>query len=139
MTAAMAFLSITLTMSLTGVRLNDLSRNDLSPSGVRRLVHTTEAGAVRYYDNLRVVHVLESRVENLRESLQGNRDETPASPEPDRHRPETRGRHRPTAPDAGRSQLAPQRLSPTSHCPAPPVDAALAVSPNPSTPNGDRS
>ena len=83
MTAAMAFFSITLTMSLTGVRLNDLHASDLSTSSLRRTAHGVQAGAVRYYDNLRVVHVLESRVDDLREDLQQRRQDemsTPAAP-----------------------------------------------------------
>ena len=76
MTAAMAFFSIALTLNLTGVQLNRLHASDLSPSGLRRTYYTASAGAVRYYDNLRVVHVLESRVDDLRQAV-ADRAETP--------------------------------------------------------------
>jgi hypothetical protein len=68
MTAAMAFFSIALTLNLTGVRLDQLHASDLNPSNVRRTYYQASADAVRYYDNLRVVRVMESRVDDLRVS-----------------------------------------------------------------------
>jgi len=66
MTAAMAFFSIALTLNLTGVRLDQLHASDLNPSNVRRTYYEASADAVRYCDNLRVVRVMESRVDDLR-------------------------------------------------------------------------
>jgi hypothetical protein len=66
MTAAMAFFSIALTLNLTGVRLDQLKASNLNPSNVRKSYYEASADAVRYYDNLRVVHVMESRVDDLR-------------------------------------------------------------------------
>jgi hypothetical protein len=71
MTAAMAFFSIALTMNLTGVRLDQLHASDLNPMNLRRTWYQTNAQAVRYYDNLRVVRVLESRVDDIRQSNPG--------------------------------------------------------------------
>lgn len=68
MTAAMAFFSIALTLNLTGVRLNELSISDLKPSNLRRTFYQTNASFVRYYENLRVVYELESRVQDLKRS-----------------------------------------------------------------------
>jgi hypothetical protein len=76
MTAAMAFFSIALTMNLTGVRLQDLRASDLKPSSLTRDVTNARAGVVRYYEGLRVVYELESRVHDL-ESAQDN-DTVPA-------------------------------------------------------------
>lgn len=76
MTAAMAFFSIALTMNLTGVRLEDLRASDLKPSSLTRDVTNARAGVVRYYEGLRVVYELESRVHDL-ESAQDN-DTAPA-------------------------------------------------------------
>ena len=67
MTAAMAFFSIALTLNLTGVRLGELRARDLTPTAIRHSFYEQGAQAVRYYDGLRVVHVVESRVEDLRE------------------------------------------------------------------------
>jgi hypothetical protein len=65
MTAAMAFFSIALTLNLTGVRLSELRPSDLKPSSIRRGFYEANAHVVRYYDNLRVVYELESRVRDL--------------------------------------------------------------------------
>jgi hypothetical protein len=68
MTAAMAFFSIALTLNLTGVRLDQLHANSLSPTSLKRTFYEANADAVRYYDNLRVVRVMESRVDNVRDA-----------------------------------------------------------------------
>jgi hypothetical protein len=63
----MAFFSVALTLNLTGVRLNEVHASALKPQNLRRSFFALEASAVRSYDNLRMVHVLESRVDALRE------------------------------------------------------------------------
>ena len=68
MTAAMAFFSIALTLSLSGVRLNELHASDLKAANLKRTYYEASAQAIRFYDGLRVVRVLESRVEDLREA-----------------------------------------------------------------------
>lgn len=76
MTAAMAFFSIALTLNLTGVQLGQLRPSDLKPSSLKRSFYEANAHVVRYYDNLRVVYELESRVRDLQRS---NDDEIPAN------------------------------------------------------------
>ena len=66
MTAAMAFFSIALTLNLTGVRLDRINVADLNPSALRRSFYEVKGDAARRYDSLRVVHVLESRVDDLK-------------------------------------------------------------------------
>jgi hypothetical protein len=66
MTAAMAFVSIALTLNLTGVRLKNLRASDFTPSGVRRNVAEATATAARNFQNMRVVYQVESRVSELR-------------------------------------------------------------------------
>ena len=87
MTAAMAFFSIALTLNLTGVRLDQLKASNLNPANVRKTYYEASADAVRYYDNLRVVRVMESRVDDLRGSAEDDRrteDRTPApAPKPE--------------------------------------------------------
>ncbi len=68
MTAAMAFFSIALTMNLTGVHLSELKASDLKPSNIRHTFYQADASLVRYYDNLRVVYELESRVNDIKQS-----------------------------------------------------------------------
>ena len=70
MTAAMAFFSIALTLNLTGVRLSTLRLADLRPVAVRsymeRQLNMASVPIVRYYDHLRFVYEVESRVRQLR-------------------------------------------------------------------------
>jgi hypothetical protein len=68
MTAAMAFFSVALTLNLAGVKLNQLHASDLNPANLKRTYYQANAEVSRYYDNLRVVHVMESRVDDLREA-----------------------------------------------------------------------
>jgi anti-sigma factor RsiW len=66
MTAAMAFVSIALTLNLTGVKLKSLRASDFTPSGIRRNVVEASATAARNFQNMRVVYQVESRVSELR-------------------------------------------------------------------------
>jgi hypothetical protein len=70
MTLAMAFFSIAFTLNLTGVHLKQLRFSDLSPSALAsslsRQYYTTSAQVVRYYENLRFVYEVESRVNEFR-------------------------------------------------------------------------
>jgi len=75
MTAAMAFFSIALTLNLTGVRLSSLRLADLRPAAVRsfmeRRITTASVPIVRYYDHLRFVYEVESRMRELRRGGEG--------------------------------------------------------------------
>lgn len=68
MTAAMAFFSIALTLNITGVRFSQLRVSDLRPTNIQRNIVQANASVHRYYDNLKVVYELESRVRNLQRS-----------------------------------------------------------------------
>jgi hypothetical protein len=76
MTAAMAFFSIALTLNLTGVKVSNLRLSDLKPAALRSLVQRRLTMAstpiIRYYDNLRLVYEVQSRVRELRR----NNDDT---------------------------------------------------------------
>ncbi len=72
MTAAMAFFSIALTMNITGVHLNQLRVSDLRPTSIKRNITDANASVHRYYDNLKVVYELESRVRDLQRSSNDN-------------------------------------------------------------------
>lgn len=83
MTAAMAFVSIALTLNLTGVRLKNLRASDFTPSGIRRDVAEASATAARNFQNLRVVYQVESRVSELRgEGPLAQRDDANFAPLP---------------------------------------------------------
>lgn len=69
---AMAFFSLSLTLSLAGVRIKDLANLDLRPSSVSKAVvlqlTQVEAKVVRYYENMRFVYEIQSRVRELRKA-----------------------------------------------------------------------
>jgi hypothetical protein len=75
MTAAMAFFSVALMLNLGGVRLENLRLNAIRPAMVRatleRRLATATVPVERYYDHLRVVHVVESSVRELRSNING--------------------------------------------------------------------
>jgi len=75
MTAAMAFFSIALTLNLTGVRLTSLRLSDLRPSAVRsfmeRRLTMASTPIIRYYDHLRLVYEVQSRMRELRRTTEG--------------------------------------------------------------------
>lgn len=70
--AAMAFFSISLTLNLVGVKLTRFRASDLEPQAMRRAVTRQYAQAnarvVHYYENLRIVYEVESRVHQLRQA-----------------------------------------------------------------------
>ena len=78
MTAAMAFFSIAFMLNQTGLKLNGFRLADLKPtavaSGLTRHFYVANKSVMRYYDNLRFVYELESRVREMR------RDALPESP-----------------------------------------------------------
>lgn len=81
MTFAMAFFSIALTLNLAGVRLNNLRMADLNPatlgSNLSRQFYGAKGQVVRYYDNLRFVYLMESKVRELRRDSET--DQSPGS------------------------------------------------------------
>jgi hypothetical protein len=87
MTAAMAFFSIALTLNITGVRLSSLRMSDLRPTAIRsfmeRQLTTASVPIIRYYDHLRFVYEVESKVRELRGSTdqdQNNSQQKPVQP-----------------------------------------------------------
>jgi len=95
MTAAMAFFSIALTLNLAGVRLTNLRLSDLTPASLEmnltRQFYGAKGSLVRYYDNLRLVYEVESRMRDLRRSEQmrqaaPERQTVPANPRGNGHK-----------------------------------------------------
>ena len=74
MTAAMAFFSIALTLNMTGVKLTDLKLSNLRPTAVRsfmeRRLTMASTPIIRYYDHLRLVYEVESRMKEMRRNGQ---------------------------------------------------------------------
>jgi|BarGraIncu00222A_1022003.scaffolds.fasta_scaffold90810_2 hypothetical protein len=88
MTAAMAFFSLAVTLNITGVRLSELRLSDLRPSAVRsfmeRRLTMASTPIIRYYDHLRFVYEVESRMRELRRTTQGvgNSNQQPKNAQP---------------------------------------------------------
>lgn len=86
MTVAMAFFSIALTLNLAGVRVTQLRFSDLRPAAVRSYVERRATMAsvpfVRYYDHLRFVYEVQSRVREFRDEGEDAQPQqsTPAAP-----------------------------------------------------------
>ena len=88
MTAAMAFFSIALTISVSGVKFSSFKMADLRPTAVRsyleKRIMTASTPVVRYYDHLRFVYEMESRMREMRRST----DEQPATDSPNAAKPQ---------------------------------------------------
>jgi putative zinc finger protein len=79
MTAAMAFFSIALTLNMTGVRLADIRLSNLRPTAVRsfmeRRLTMASTPIIRYYDHLRLVYEVESRMREIRQNSQSKQQQ----------------------------------------------------------------
>jgi len=76
MSFGMAFFSLSVALSVAGVKPGDLKQADLSRNGLRRTYYTTSARVVKYYENIRLVYEFESRVQEFKKAT------TPAEPGP---------------------------------------------------------
>jgi hypothetical protein len=66
MSFGMAFFSITMLLSIAGFRVADLRHVDLSAKSITKTYYSTQARVVRYYENIRLVYEIETRVRDLR-------------------------------------------------------------------------
>ena len=87
MTAAMAFFSITVTLNMTGVKLTALHLSDLRPAAIKSFMErqftVASVPIIRYYDHLRFVYEVESKMRQLRGNViesQGNGGEQNQQP-----------------------------------------------------------
>lgn len=81
MTAAMALFSVTLSMNLAGVKLGDLRHLDLRPSAIKEQAtmkyYETSSRMVKYYENIRLVYEVESRLQELKRATTSDEDNRP--------------------------------------------------------------
>jgi hypothetical protein len=82
---SMAFFSLSLILTLGGVRLKDLAHVDWHPSALGKAVvlqyTQVESKVVRYYNNMRLVYEIESRVGELKKAEQKNEKHEQPAPE----------------------------------------------------------
>jgi hypothetical protein len=76
MSFGMAFFSLSVALSVLGVKPADLRSVSLRPAAIRHTYYNTQARVVRYYENIRFVYEVESRVRELKRNV------TPAEPAP---------------------------------------------------------
>src|ERR1700684_1572096 len=74
MSFGMAFFSLSVALSVIGVKPADLRQVSLRPTALRHTYYNTQARVVRYYENIRLVYDVESRVREFRRNV------TPAEP-----------------------------------------------------------
>ena len=74
MSFGMAFFSLSVALSVLGVKPADLRSVSLRPTDIRHTYYNTQARVVRYYENIRFVYEVESRVRELKRNV------TPAEP-----------------------------------------------------------
>jgi hypothetical protein len=66
MSFGMAFFSITMLLGIAGFHMSDLRHLDFSSKGIMKTYYDTEARIIRYYENMRLVYEIESRVRDLK-------------------------------------------------------------------------
>jgi len=82
MSFGMAFFSLSVALSVLGVKPADLRQLSLRPAAIRHTYYNTQARVVRYYENIRFVYEVESRVREFK------RDVAPAAPRSNETAPE---------------------------------------------------
>ena len=81
MSFGMAFFSLSVALSVAGVKPSDLRQISLRPTAIRRTYYSAQARVVRYYENIRLVYAFEASVRGLKRNLR------PAEPGSDRSGP----------------------------------------------------
>jgi hypothetical protein len=76
MSFGMIFFSFSLALSAAGVKPSDVAKIDVRPSALKRTYYTTQGKVVKFYENIRFVYEIESRVREFKKST------TPAEPGP---------------------------------------------------------
>lgn len=78
MSFGMIFFSFSLALSAAGVKPADLASINLRPSAIKRTYYSTQGKVVKFYENIRFVYEIESRVREFRKAT------TPAEPAPEK-------------------------------------------------------
>ena len=66
MSFGMAFFSLSISLSLAGVKVSDVRQVDLRPNAIKRTYYETTGRVVKYYENIRFVYEIESRVREFK-------------------------------------------------------------------------
>src|SRR5580704_19681062 len=128
MSFGMAFFSITMLLGIAGFHMSDLRHWDLSSRGIVKTYYDTQARISRYYENMRLVYEIESRVRDLKRAAtpennsdnkqqQQQKQEAPATKNPSKseNRPENDRSTPKYSRDHGQPELAVFPALQTSH------------------------
>ena len=88
MSFAMAFFSISLVLNLAGVKIGNLRHLDLSPSAIVRGAYEAQGRVVKYYQNIRFVYEIESRVQELKRATTPEESNPPAEKQKEQQGPQ---------------------------------------------------
>jgi hypothetical protein len=78
MSFGMAFFSLSAVLSIAGIKPADVRQVSLRPAAIRHTYYNTQARVIRYYENIRFVYEVESRVREFKRAT------TPAEPAPEK-------------------------------------------------------
>ena len=89
MSFGMAFFALSVGLTVAGVKPADLRQISLRPSAIRHTYYNTQARVVRYYENVRIVYEVESRVREIKRNVApaepGLRESRPAKQKEDKN------------------------------------------------------
>jgi len=120
MSFGMAFFSITMLLGIAGFHFADVRHWDLSSRGISKGYYATQARVMRYYENMRLVYEIESRVRDLRhaatpDNTQDNEQQQPQQEAPaptQKSSPKSENRqHDGNQPSYGRKMGEPEDVS----------------------------
>src|ERR1700751_2310455 len=118
MSFGMAFFSLSVALSVAGVKPTDLKQADLSRSGLRRTYYTTSARVVKYYENIRLVDEIESKGQEIKKATRpdernqekererNHKNNTSGDPEPRQERNYSRDENQPVLASGPQDPLA---------------------------------
>jgi hypothetical protein len=102
MSFGMVFFSLSIGLSMTGVKASDLRHADLRPSAIKRVYYETSGRVVKYYENIRFVYQIESRMREFKRAT------TPAEPAPQQDEQQNQNKERKNNDTSGQPEQQPQ-------------------------------
>jgi hypothetical protein len=102
MSFGMAFFSITMLLGIAGFHMSDLRHLDLSSKGIMKTYYDTEARIIRYYENMRLVYEIESRVRDLKRAAT---PETGSDSKPQQQQPQQQKQEAPATKNPSKSEI----------------------------------
>src|ERR1700675_1096759 len=90
MSFGMIFFSFSMVATLAGVKPSDVAKVNLRPSALRHAYNDAQIKVVKYYDNIRFVYEIESKVRELKRATTPAEEPAPQQPQKD-HKNDTSG------------------------------------------------